>query len=350
MSTQQNNQPPLISWNNQLLEPVIITYNRAALLQKTLLAFLKSGLTSMRMHVLDNASTDDTAAVVQQIQQHWPQLQYHRNVFNIGGNGNTLRAVELSSSTYHWVIGDDDQWLLRPETIAELQNVLTQADADIIRLGWLVSLASRKKILSARELAQRENLFFASVSMISATIIRRALVGKYLAAAYQNTADSYPQLIPLIRATEENAPRVYTLSQDLMLHTPSKEPGYFCGDLEWYAGWFRTSRFFNDTVLKKRFVNEVTYYMCQQFQKKPTKLNQFIWLTKVLLYFKSFGLNQWPYLLSMLAYGTGARLLVFLLLVINGLTPMSLLAFLRKCYFKLNRLPQKTIRVDRSRL
>src|SRR6185437_10402341 len=106
------------------LEPVIITYNRAEMLRKTLSFFQMTGFSHVKMHVLDNASTDDTKMVVESFQKNWPQLIYHKNQYNIGGNGNILRSIEISNSEYHWVIGDDDEWLMNSDTIHELSRLL----------------------------------------------------------------------------------------------------------------------------------------------------------------------------------------------------------------------------------
>lgn len=332
---------------NQLLEPVIITYNRAPLLKKTLQAFFDSGLKNMRVHVLNNASTDDTEEVVKQFQTSWPNLIYHENFYNIGGNANILRAVELSHSIYHWVIGDDDEWCLT-NNLNELLNVLQQQTADIIRLGWLASPESRGVSIAAATLTQNEALFYASVSMISSTIIKRSIISKYLPIAYQNIADSYPQLVPIIRAIEEMPVTVYTTSSDLLIHTPSKEPGYFYGDLEWYAGWYRTSRFFQKENAKSKFINEVTLYMNRD--KKFIAIAQFTSLLKILLYYKSFGLKQTQYLQTMFTYGIGKGIVIFTLLIINTVMPRSFLKLLRIVYFKLFRLKPKNLNVNRARL
>ena len=151
-----------IVWDNQKLEPVLITYNRSTDLQRTLTAFLDAGLTDINLHVLDNASTDETASIVATAQAQWPNLSYHRNKHNIGGNANILRATEISSSEYSWILGDDDEWHL--ENIGELCDVLRDGKADVIRLGWLVSPQNRERYLDACNLAGSEKLFFASVS------------------------------------------------------------------------------------------------------------------------------------------------------------------------------------------
>jgi glycosyltransferase involved in cell wall biosynthesis len=335
----------LVKWDNQKLEPVLITYNRSADLQRTLAAFLSVGLTSIRLHVLDNASTDDTATVVATAQAKWPNLIYHKNIYNIGGNANILRAVEIANSEYSWVVGDDDSWQL--EDISELCAVLNEGKADVIRLGWLVSEQSRGKMLEATELVERENMFFASLSMISATIIRRDIITPNLPHSYMGINDAYPQLVPILRSIGQRPLQTYTVSHDLMMHTPSTTPGYYFGDLEWWSSWFRMSRFLEVKKLRRIFVGEVARYMSRN---RPGPLNEFMGPVKAALNYKALGVNQWPYLLSMLAYGAGWHGRVVGLMAIYGILPMKVATWLRKIYFFTTGRPDKGLRFDRTRL
>jgi len=332
-------------WNNNKLEPVLITYNRAEDLLRTLDAFIAADLTWMKLHVLDNASTDNTKLVVNAVQKKWPNLTYHRNLYNIGGNANILRAVEITSSEYSWIIGDDDAWHLND--ISDLCAALRDGDADIIRLGWLVSKQSRGLKEYAVDLASKESLLFASISMISATIVRRSIIIPHLPHAYMGACDAYPQLVPLIRAISRIPLIIYTLKHDLMTHTPSNAPGYYFGDLEWASSWFRISRFIESSELRKLFLGEVMIYMSR---KHPGKLNEFIRLVKKALNFKSLSVNQWPYLLSMMAYGTGYRLRMFWLMVIYALLPMKIAVLLRRFYMVIKNKNDSKLKCDRSRL
>lgn len=334
-----------ILWNNQKLEPVLITYNRSAELRRTLNAFLDAGLTGIKLHILDNASTDETPEVVAGFKTEWPNLTYHRNQYNIGGNANILRALEISSSEFSWILGDDDEWHL--EDISELCSVLGDGKADIIRLGWLVSPTARMEYRQARELVKNDKLFFASISMISATIIRRSLVIKHLPHAYMGIADSYPQLVPILREISRQPVMVYSLGQNLITHTPSTTPGYFFGNLEWYSSWFRMSRFIDDRDCRSRFVGEIFGYMTRN---RPGPANEFLWMIKVAFNFKALGVNQWPYLLSMIAYGSGWRGRVALLILLYPLMPMKVAEFARKLYFRLTGRTDKGLSFDRSRI
>lgn len=323
----------------------MITYNRAQKVKQTLSEFQRAGWSSARFHVLDNASTDDTRQVVEDFRRSWPLLVYHRNVHNIGGNANILRSIEVSDSEYHWVIGDDDEWFF--DGLDELNAVLTEGKADIIRLGWLASSGSRSKLVEARRLANDDLFYYASMGMISAVIVRRSIASRYLTESYMNIGNAYPQLVAVIRATEESSPLVYTLSKDLMTHTPSREPGYYFGDLEWYVGWFRTSSFIRDPALKRKFLHEILRYMTRN---RPGLLQENLWLAKVALNYKALGLCQGRYLLSLLADGKGARIPVLLAAAVYLFTPGFIARPLRKLYRRLRGLPPSELRFDRSRL
>ncbi|MCQ8118683.1 glycosyltransferase family 2 protein [Methylomonas rosea] len=333
-----------IEWNNNVLAPVLITYNREKCLKSTLQKFISAGLVGIELCVLDNASTDNTSSVVADFQKIWPALKYHKNKYNIGGNGNILRAIEITDSEYCWIIGDDDDWHL--QFINELIEVLSSQDADIIRLGWLVDDLNKGKYVPAMDLARTEPLFFASISMISATIIRRNIAAAHLPSAYMNIGDAYPQLVSTMLSMQDQPLMVYSTRNDLMTHTPNTAPGYYFGDLEWYAGWFRTSRFLQDKKLRIKFIGEITQYMTRDRSNK----NGCLWLVKVALNYKAQGINQFNYLLSMMAYGDGWRGRIFLVLLAYCLMPGYLAGGLRRFYRKLYKLPERTLTVDRSRL
>ncbi|CAD6873743.1 glycosyltransferase family 2 protein [Methylomonas fluvii] len=331
-------------WNNQLLAPVLITYNRGNCLDLTLQKFVEAGLTGVQLYILDNASTDNTKDVVVKFQNVWPNLKYQKNKYNIGGNGNILRAIEITDSEYCWIIGDDDDWHL--QFIDELIEVLKSQNADIIRLGWLVEGCSKGKSIPALDLAYNEQLFFASISMISATIIRRSVASAHLPSAYMNIGDAYPQLVSTMLSMQEKPLTVYSTKSDLMTHTPNTAPGYYFGDLEWYAGWFRTSRFLQDKKLRIKFIGEITRYMTRDRRSK----NGSLWLLKVALNYKAQGINQFNYLLSMMAYGDGWRGRIFMVFLAYCLMPGFLAGGLRRFYRKLFNLPERTLTIDRSRL
>lgn len=296
--------------------PVLITFNRPETLRATLEAFSRSAFAQGGFIVLDNASPPETGEVVRSFMAAWPGLRYMRNPYNIGGAANILRAVEVTDSAYLWVIGDDDRWFL--DDLEELVRVLDLGTADLIRLGWLVTEESRGTTRSARDLADTEPMFFAGLSMISATIVRRELFIRYLPVAYSATTDAYPQLTPILRAFSEGELEVYTVTRNLMVHTPATTPGYFMNDLEWLSCWFRNSRFLTEPQDRARFVDNI---MCYLQSRTPFGMPECLYIFQGAFLFKGYGISQLKYLLAMLAYGDGRRMAVFLAILLYGLLP-----------------------------
>jgi len=161
-----------------------------------------------------------------------------------------------------------------------------------------------------------------------------------------NIVDAYPQLVPAILAIQQRPLLVYSTKNNIMTHTPNTAPGYYFGDLEWYLGWYRTSRFLQDKKLRIKFNGEITQYMTRGRSNK----NGCLWLIKVALNYKAQGINQFNYLLSMMAYGDGWRSRILIVLLVYCLMPGRLAQGLRKFYRKLYKLPDRTLNVDRSRL
>ncbi|MEA5626108.1 glycosyltransferase family 2 protein [Nostoc sp. UHCC 0251] len=93
----------------------IPTYNRSDLLKISLQSVLSQDYSDFQALVLDNASTDDTEAVVRSFAD--PRITYVRNETNIGLFRNWQRAIELNSSCYLSFLPDDD--IVLPNFISE---------------------------------------------------------------------------------------------------------------------------------------------------------------------------------------------------------------------------------------
>jgi len=87
----------------------IPTYNRAELLKSSLGSVLSQDYPDFRVVVLDNASTDDTEAVVRSFADQ--RVTYIRNARNLGILGNFNRAIEVNTSPYLNLFMDDDVML-----------------------------------------------------------------------------------------------------------------------------------------------------------------------------------------------------------------------------------------------
>lgn len=318
----------LYNLDDSHLTPVIITYNRADRLKETLEAFYQSALNHLSFYVLDNASTDHTPETVKSFQQKWPTLQYIRHPYNMGGNANILRAVEYGVGTYLWIIGDDDAWCLEHLKNQELSQALTAQKADVIRLGWLIPPAFKGKYCALAELIAEDNQSLVSLSQLSSTVFRRDLFTRVLPYCYFNVVDFYPHLVPVLMHLNHQTVSVYSVRDTLVEYVPGAEKNsYLCGDLKWFAGWFRTSRFIeNNPQLQQQFNLQVLMYLTGSSKV----VHHFLYVLKAAFKFESLGLPQRPALMNMITYGPGMRWWLISLFLTLCLTPRFILKYLKQ--------------------
>ena len=178
------------------LELFLITYNRKEKCQKTLETILatNSPVKNFPLTILDNASTDGTGKMIQQLQAHYPNIVYIRHSKNIGGNANIARAFEMATSNYVWVLCDDDEYDFSNWPTA--QKLLTTTPPAIVVANYN---APQKGI---------QNLF-KQMSFVPAAIYRTDLItDDVLMNMYFNISNMFPQLAVAAAAinTGENLP------------------------------------------------------------------------------------------------------------------------------------------------
>ena len=111
----------------QEITVVIPTYNRSALLRRAAESVLVEHRVPIVLQVFDNASTDDTEAVVRGLMAQDPRVKYVRRSENVGSIGNYQRALAAVDTPYFVPLADDD-WLL-PDFLKDAHDLL-QADPD----------------------------------------------------------------------------------------------------------------------------------------------------------------------------------------------------------------------------
>jgi Glycosyl transferase family 2 len=117
-----------------LLSICIPTFNRARLLDvclSSVLAQVAKFSDRVECVISDNASSDDTQALLAEYQQLYP-MQVFRNAFNIGIIGNITKVVvECAKGQFCWLVGDDD--VLTEGAIERVLGLLDQnANVDLI--------------------------------------------------------------------------------------------------------------------------------------------------------------------------------------------------------------------------
>ena len=97
---------------NDILEIILITYNRKEYLKNTLKQILASNspLRDLDITILNNKSNDGTNELINEYCQNFKNIKHIIHNKNIGGNANIARAFEIASKKYVWVLCDDDNY------------------------------------------------------------------------------------------------------------------------------------------------------------------------------------------------------------------------------------------------
>lgn len=118
------------------LEIIIITYNRCKKLSKLSsdIFAIDSPIRDCSITYIDNHSTDDTKKYLNELSIKHKNINYIRNKYNIGGSANVVKAIEITSKKYFWILCDDDR--LDFTHWKYIEEALKSDNYDIIQLYY----------------------------------------------------------------------------------------------------------------------------------------------------------------------------------------------------------------------
>lgn len=126
----------------------IPVYNGEATIKGTLLSLLEECDDTSEILVMDNASTDNTRSIVEDLALKHPKIRYHCNETNLGYDRNFHHCFEYANGDYVWLIGDDDE--LRPGAFSYVMQVIKEhQDIGLIYVNYV--MVNRKTNMSSRE-------------------------------------------------------------------------------------------------------------------------------------------------------------------------------------------------------
>ncbi len=111
-----------------ILTVFVVTYNRAEYLKLTLQSILEQTYKDFCLVVLDNASTDDTKNIIDNIKDK--RLIYLAHKKNIDAPNNMNTAINMALTQYFIIFHDDD--LMMPQFIEKELDVIQKYDFDIL--------------------------------------------------------------------------------------------------------------------------------------------------------------------------------------------------------------------------
>lgn len=119
----------------------IPTYNRSRFLDETLYsveASLRGVEVPVELVVSDNASSDDTAEVLETWRPRFLNSKIHRHPENIGAEANFASLIQAAAGRYVWLLGDDDK--ISPDFFRRIIDVL-QTNPDAVICNYSVHSA-----------------------------------------------------------------------------------------------------------------------------------------------------------------------------------------------------------------
>jgi len=121
---------------------VVPTYNRGALLLQALHSVAEQDLDAdVELVVVDNASTDDTEAVVEEFSRSIRPVVYRRWDTNLGPVENWRRGIELASSSWVKILWSDDRLL--PTALRVLLRAAEETGCSVVTARARVELPSQ---------------------------------------------------------------------------------------------------------------------------------------------------------------------------------------------------------------
>jgi abequosyltransferase len=143
--------------NYPKLTIAIPTYNRESCLKECLKSIIDQDNDEVEIVISDNASDDNTEAVVRGYQKRTSRIQYCRNEKNIGFDANVLNAINCAGGEYIWLFGDDD--IMRPGAIEKVLRILkSNANVSLIYLNYSIYSSDLKEMITPDAMGIAEDM------------------------------------------------------------------------------------------------------------------------------------------------------------------------------------------------
>lgn len=134
----------------------IPTYNRASFLKQCVESFLPEAKKyEIAIFISDNASSDNTKDIVDQLQKSYPNIYYSRNPKTIPDNFS--KVISLSDTQYTWLFADDDA--VQGQVIGKVLKALKD-EADLVVVNGSTNSLDFTKVIEDRRLNVFEDTIY----------------------------------------------------------------------------------------------------------------------------------------------------------------------------------------------
>lgn len=236
-----------------VLELILVTYNRSASLDNTLRQLADSPFARCHITVLDNCSTDDTAAVTAFHRDGFPDFHVIRHPRNIGGDYNFLRAIELSTYPYTWIVCDDDNY-----DFSHSDDIIAALESCVYDLIYVASRSSvqlgceRFGATTVRQLIRDGARYHRACAFWPALIFR---AGDYDNYCYQAAPYIFPSMKFIHQSIVKDS-SIYVAKHPLVIRSETSTSEV--DPLRMYREWVMNATLVDDTSLRANIIEQWT--------------------------------------------------------------------------------------------
>ena len=236
-----------------VLEIMLITYNRFECLDNTLKQLQKSPFAKCHITVLDNCSTDRTGKMTDKYRNKFEDFTVIRHPRNIGGDYNFLRAIELSTYRYTWILCDDDNYdfTYSDDVINAIVSckyeLVYVASRSPVQLGW-----NGHGETTVKELVKRGARYHRACAFWPSIIFKAEAFNNY---CFQAASTIFPSMKFLNKSLEDDV-LIYVAKEPIVLRadmcSSEVEP------LKMYKEWVSNAALIQDRKLRAHVIEQWT--------------------------------------------------------------------------------------------
>lgn len=252
----------------EILQVILITYNRKKYLQRTFNQIFAndSPIKNFDITILDNKSDDGTSELIEQYRKNFKNIRHIIHNHNIGGNANIVRAFEIASKKYLWVLCDDDiydwsNWDEIEQAISNNENIIC---------------VSRHVIVKNKIEEYILQLTFLPANIIKTSVLNDSMIK----SMFDNIFAFFPHLLPAIYAVNNNL-KIYVVKKAIVYNgedPKTLDHGYKRGidekyisqrisSMSWMVAYANICSMINDKNLRHKTMLCAIYSIYGNFSK-----------------------------------------------------------------------------------
>ncbi|MGK5027411.1 glycosyltransferase family 2 protein [Janthinobacterium sp. RB2R34] len=151
-------------------------YKRPDLLRRCLDSIITAATDfSVPVYLYDDSLSEINVEVIRAAQQRYPLIFHVVNEKNLGIDENIAKSVELASSKYVWLLGEDD--LVAPEAISEVFPILEKSNLPYIYCNYSYISNDYSRIIREKRIEIYNNVLISGIEFFEKYIWAAGFIG-----------------------------------------------------------------------------------------------------------------------------------------------------------------------------